>query len=53
MTGERCAFLCLVAIANNLPEVWMAKFPLMLLTYFSVYCPNVSLWYVLTFFSSL
>ncbi|XKL64148.1 hypothetical protein PGB90_004234 [Kerria lacca] len=44
MTGERCAFLCLVAIANNLPEVWMAKFPLMLLTYFSVYCPNVSLW---------
>ncbi|KAK7595165.1 hypothetical protein V9T40_001598 [Parthenolecanium corni] len=44
MTGERCAYLSLIAIANDLQEVWMAKFPVILLTYFSVYCPNISLW---------
>ncbi|XP_065201278.1 dehydrogenase/reductase SDR family member 7 [Planococcus citri] len=44
MTTERCAFLSIIAIANNLYEVWMAKFPLLFITYLGVYCPNFSLW---------
>lgn len=44
MTTERCAFLCAIAIANNLHEVWMAKFPIVLLAYFSIYCPNWAMW---------
>jgi len=44
MKTERCAYLSVLAIANNLTEVWIARFPVLLLTYFSVYFPNITLW---------
>jgi len=34
MTADRCAYLCLVAIANKLDESWQALFPLIIVTYF-------------------
>jgi len=33
MTTDRCAFLCLVAIANKLEESWLAMFPLVIFTH--------------------
>jgi len=35
LTAERCAYLCLVAIANKLEESWQALFPLIIVTYFT------------------
>ncbi|KAJ6649921.1 Dehydrogenase/reductase SDR family member 7 [Pseudolycoriella hygida] len=34
MTANRCAHLCLVAIANKLEESWQALFPMIISTYF-------------------
>ncbi|KAK9747243.1 short chain dehydrogenase [Popillia japonica] len=41
MTAERCGELCAVALANRIPESWMALFPLLPLTYVAVYFPIV------------
>lgn len=42
MAGERCGFLCAVAIANKLEEAWMALPPLILLARAFVFYPNVA-----------
>lgn len=42
MSTERCAHLSCVAIANKLKESWMAKFPILPLTYLTVYHPVIS-----------
>ncbi|KAG4070073.1 hypothetical protein HA402_013733 [Bradysia odoriphaga] len=34
MATDRCAYLCLVAIANKLDESWQALFPLIIVTHF-------------------
>lgn len=41
MTGERCAELCAVAIANRCRECWMGPFPFMFSCYFIVYFPLI------------
>lgn len=41
MSGERCAYLCAVAIANKLNEAWMSLLPYIPLYYLIVYYPNV------------
>ncbi|XP_021926946.1 dehydrogenase/reductase SDR family member 7-like isoform X2 [Zootermopsis nevadensis] len=41
MTGERCGYLCAVAIANKLGEAWMALSPIIPFYYISVYYPNI------------
>lgn len=42
MTAQRCGYLCAVAIANKLPEAWMALFPIIPLYYIFVYYPNIT-----------
>ncbi|VVC24408.1 NAD(P)-binding domain,Short-chain dehydrogenase/reductase, conserved site,Short-chain [Cinara cedri] len=42
MSAERCAHLSCVAIANKLKESWMAKFPILPITYLTVYYPVIS-----------
>jgi len=42
MSTERCAHLSCVAIANRLKESWMAKFPFILIVYFTIYYPVFS-----------
>ncbi|KAI4471662.1 dehydrogenase/reductase sdr family member 7-related [Holotrichia oblita] len=41
MTAERCGELCAVALANKIPESWIALFPLIPLVYIAVYFPFV------------
>ncbi|KAG5880676.1 hypothetical protein JTB14_028431 [Gonioctena quinquepunctata] len=41
MTAERCGYLSSVALANKTSESWMAVFPLIAMTYISVYFPIV------------
>ncbi|XP_067010251.1 dehydrogenase/reductase SDR family member 7 [Anabrus simplex] len=41
LSSERCGYLSAVALANRLPEVWIALFPLIPLTYL-VYFPNIA-----------
>ena len=42
MTTDRCAHLSLVAIAHNLPEVWMSPSPILQLMYLVQYAPALS-----------
>ncbi len=42
MTAERCARLCLLAVANGLEEAWMALPPVLPLIYVVVYMPVIS-----------
>ena len=42
MSGERCGYLCAVALANETDESWIAIFPTLLLTYALVYFPMLS-----------
>lgn len=39
MTGERCGYLCAVALANRLSESWMGIFPIIPAIYLAVYSP--------------
>lgn len=41
MSGERCGYLCAVAIANKLNEAWMSLLPYIPLYYLFVYYPNI------------
>jgi hypothetical protein len=41
MSGERCGYLCAVAIANKLKEAWMSLLPYIPLCYIFVYYPNI------------
>ncbi|GFG38156.1 hypothetical protein Cfor_03773 [Coptotermes formosanus] len=41
MTGERCGYLCAVAIANKLQEAWMSLLPYIPLCYMFVYDQNI------------
>ncbi|KAJ8973393.1 hypothetical protein NQ317_002761 [Molorchus minor] len=41
MTAERCGYLNAVALANKTKESWMAVFPVIPLTYISVYFPTL------------
>jgi dehydrogenase/reductase SDR family protein 7 len=41
MSGERCGYLCAVAIANKLNEAWMSLLPYIPLCYLFVYYPNI------------
>ncbi|OXA58734.1 Dehydrogenase/reductase SDR family member 7 [Folsomia candida] len=41
MTPERCGFLSLVAIGNQLEESWCSPFPIIFLTYLSAYQPYI------------
>lgn len=41
MSGERCGYLCAVAIANKLDEAWMSLLPYIPLCYLFVYYPNI------------
>ncbi|XP_069680700.1 dehydrogenase/reductase SDR family member 7-like [Periplaneta americana] len=41
MSGERCGYLCAVAIANKLNEAWMSLLPYIPLLYLFVYYPNI------------
>ncbi|XP_044740567.1 dehydrogenase/reductase SDR family member 7 [Chrysoperla carnea] len=40
MTADRCGYLCGIALANKVTEAWMAKFPVLPITYAFVYWPN-------------
>jgi hypothetical protein len=40
MTGERCGYLCAVAIANKLDEAWMALPPILSLVNFFAFFPS-------------
>ncbi|CAG7832414.1 unnamed protein product [Allacma fusca] len=42
MSPERCAYLCLISIANRLHESWLSKFPFIPIGYLQLYCPLLS-----------
>ncbi|CAL8095445.1 unnamed protein product [Orchesella dallaii] len=42
MSAERCAYLSLTGIANELEECWMSLFPFLQLTYLSHYQPYIA-----------
>lgn len=44
MTGQRCAHLCAVAIANNLDEAWISLQPELSYLYLNQYLPAVAKW---------
>lgn len=44
MTAERCAYLSCVAIANHQYETWVCQQPILLLTYLSLYFPDLGKW---------
>ena len=46
VTAERCAQLTVVALVNELDEVWISKNPILLFTYLFRYCPNLANWLV-------
>ncbi|XP_053983382.1 dehydrogenase/reductase SDR family member 7 [Hylaeus volcanicus] len=41
---ERCAVLMGIAIANQLPEVWISKPMVLQLLYLNIYYPNIGTW---------
>ena len=41
---QRCAHLVVVAIANRLGEVWIARNPILFFTYLSQYMPTITTW---------
>ena len=43
MSGERCAYLITVAMANNLEEVWISNNPVLLFTYIAQYLPGLAI----------
>lgn len=56
MTADRCAYLCLVAIANKLEESWQALFPLIIVTYFTrnhAYLISKLVYFVMKYFNEL
>nr|XP_054758118.1 dehydrogenase/reductase SDR family member 7-like [Lytechinus pictus]XP_054758119.1 dehydrogenase/reductase SDR family member 7-like [Lytechinus pictus] len=44
MTTDRCAALILVAMANKLNEVWIARQPILIFFYIAQYMPGVLKW---------
>ncbi|XP_031347642.1 dehydrogenase/reductase SDR family member 7 isoform X2 [Photinus pyralis] len=46
LTGERCGYLCAVALANETRESWMGIFPVLPFSYLSVYFPVITNWIV-------
>ena len=46
VTAERCAHLTVVAMANQLDEVWISKNPILLFTYLFKYSPILANWWV-------
>ncbi|KAK5642664.1 hypothetical protein RI129_008831 [Pyrocoelia pectoralis] len=46
LTGERCGYLCAVALANETKESWMGIFPVMIFSYFCVYFPLLTNWLI-------
>ncbi|CAG7716590.1 unnamed protein product [Allacma fusca] len=42
MTAERCAYLCLVAMANRLNESWMSPLPVIPFLYLNAYQPYLA-----------
>jgi hypothetical protein len=48
MATDRCAYLCAVAIANRLDEVWMAPNPVLFILYLSQYLPSLFRRYITT-----
>ena len=46
MSVTRCCELMLVAIANEMPEVWISTQPYLIYTYLSQYMPGLARWWV-------
>lgn len=46
VSAERCATLMAVAIANKVHEAWISKRIGLLITYLTIYYPNVGFWFV-------
>ncbi|XP_029643056.1 dehydrogenase/reductase SDR family member 7 [Octopus sinensis] len=44
MDTARCARLIILAVANKLDEVWIARHPLLLVMYLCQYCPSFGQW---------
>lgn len=44
LSGQRCAQLISVAMANKLEEVWISKQPILLFVYISQYFPSIFRW---------
>ncbi|XP_068742547.1 dynactin subunit 1-like [Montipora capricornis] len=44
MPTERCAKLMVVGMANNLDELWIAEYPVLLAYYMNQYLPNLTRW---------
>jgi dehydrogenase/reductase SDR family protein 7 len=42
MMTTRCAGLMAIAIANRLPEVWIARHPPLIFTYLNQYFPTIT-----------
>eukprot|EP00731_Ephydatia_muelleri_P038320 Em0718g5a len=43
MSGERCAYLISVAMANRLDEVWISLHPILFFTYLMQYMPGLAM----------